>query len=72
VTGRPTRQKTEVPFSSIAFTLRDYQRFNDDAEELIFVEDTGLGSLDGGVWPCGDGGLHGNPVVARGRDQGVS
>ena len=54
----------------VAFSLRDYHRFDDDVEELIFVENTGLGSLDGGVWPCGDGGLHGNPVVARGATQG--
>lgn len=29
----------------------------------LFVVDTGLAALDPGPWPCGDGNLHGNPVV---------
>lgn len=33
-----------------------------DSELLIF-RDTGLGPLDDGVWPCGDGNLNGNPVA---------
>jgi hypothetical protein len=38
----------------IAFTVHD---------ELIILPRTGLGPLDGGIWPCADGGLHGNPVL---------
>jgi hypothetical protein len=30
-------------------------------DELVIFGDTGLGPLDTGVWPCGDGNLHGNP-----------
>jgi hypothetical protein len=37
----------------VAFAIHD---------ELIIVSRTGLGALDGGIWPCADGGLHGNPV----------
>jgi hypothetical protein len=48
----------------VAFALRDYQG-HAVVEELILVKDTGLGSLDGGVWPCGDGGIHGNRFVAQ-------
>jgi len=48
----------------VVFALTDYRRSR-DVDELILVENTGLGSLDGGVWPCGDGGLHGNPAVAQ-------
>jgi hypothetical protein len=32
-------------------------------DELIILPRTGLGPLDGGIWPCADGGLHGNPVL---------
>ena len=38
----------------VAFALHD---------ELIILAGTGLGPLDGGIWPCADGGLHGNPVL---------
>ena len=31
--------------------------------ELIILPHTGLGPLNSGVWPCADGGLHGNPVL---------
>jgi len=31
-------------------------------DELLMV-DTDLGSLDTGVWPCGDANLAGNPVL---------
>jgi hypothetical protein len=30
-------------------------------DELLFFRDTGLGPLDSGPWPCGDGNLQGNP-----------
>lgn len=33
--------------------------------ELLFFRDTGLGPLDAGPWPCGDGNLNGNPVAYR-------
>jgi len=33
-------------------------------DELFLVGSTGLASLDNGPWPCGDGNLHGNPVLA--------
>jgi hypothetical protein len=32
-------------------------------DELFVLRRTGLGPLDSGVWPCADGGLHGNPVT---------
>ncbi|MGW1189938.1 hypothetical protein [Streptomyces sp. NPDC002559] len=32
-------------------------------DELLVLRRTGLGPLDSGVWPCADGGLHGNPVT---------
>lgn len=32
-------------------------------DEVFILEETGLGALNGGVWPCGDGGLQGNPVL---------
>jgi outer membrane protein assembly factor BamB len=32
-------------------------------DELLLLRSTGLGALNGGVWPCKDGGLHGNPVL---------
>ncbi|WP_326662873.1 hypothetical protein [Streptomyces sp. NBC_00385] len=38
----------------LAFALHD---------ELFILRSTGLGPLDSGVWPCADGGLHGNPVT---------
>jgi hypothetical protein len=31
--------------------------------ELFFFRSTGLGPLNSGVWPCEDGGLHGDPVL---------
>lgn len=31
--------------------------------ELLIFRGTGLGPLDDGVWPCGDGNLGGNPVA---------
>jgi hypothetical protein len=34
-----------------------------DLSDLVFVENTGLGALDNSAWPCGEGGLHGNPVL---------
>ncbi|WP_285471970.1 hypothetical protein [Actinoplanes sp. NBRC 101535] len=39
----------------VVFTLHD---------ELFLFHGTGLGPLDDGPWPCGDGNLHGNPVRA--------
>lgn len=30
--------------------------------ELIIFREAGLGPLNDGIWPCGDGGLRGNPV----------
>lgn len=33
-------------------------------DELVLFGSTGLASLDNGPWPCGDGNLHGNPVLA--------
>ncbi|MEV6104316.1 hypothetical protein AB0M28_06305 [Streptomyces sp. NPDC051940] len=38
----------------LAFALHD---------ELFLLRSSGLGQLDSGVWPCADGGLHGNPVA---------
>ena len=38
----------------LAFTLEG---------ELILTRQQSLGALDTGVWPCRDGGLHGNPVL---------
>jgi len=38
----------------LAFSLHD---------ELFILRSTDLGQLDSGVWPCADGGLHGNPVL---------
>ncbi len=38
----------------VAFALHD---------ELFILQSTGLGTLDNSVWPCADGGLHGNPVT---------
>lgn len=38
----------------VAFALHD---------ELFILQSTGLGPLDNSVWPCADGGLHGNPVT---------
>lgn len=38
----------------LAFALHD---------KLFILRSTGLGPLDSGVWPCADGGLHGNPVT---------
>ncbi|MCX5097207.1 hypothetical protein OOK36_52800 [Streptomyces sp. NBC_00365] len=38
----------------VAFALHD---------ELFILRSTDLGPLDSGVWPCADGGLHGNPVT---------
>jgi hypothetical protein len=38
----------------LAFALHD---------ELFILRSTGVGPLDSGVWPCADGGLHGNPVL---------
>lgn len=32
-------------------------------DELIILSRTGLGPLNSGIWPCADGGLHGNPVL---------
>ncbi|MEU6710219.1 hypothetical protein ABZ897_01970 [Nonomuraea sp. NPDC046802] len=32
-------------------------------DELLLLSGTGLGDLDRGPWPCGDGGLRGNPVL---------
>jgi hypothetical protein len=32
--------------------------------ELLLFDSTGLAPLDNGPWPCGDGNLHGNPVLA--------
>lgn len=40
----------------VVFALKD---------ELLVFSDTGLGPLDTGVWPCGEGNLRGNPVVHR-------
>jgi hypothetical protein len=40
----------------LAFALHD---------EFFTLNSTGLGSLDGGIWPCADGGLSGNPVTHR-------
>ena len=40
----------------VAFALDD---------ELLIVRDTGLAALDTGPWPCADGNIHGNPVVAQ-------
>jgi hypothetical protein len=54
----------------VAFALGDYQGLVAGVEELILVENTDLGSLDGGVWPCRDGGLHGNPLVAQETTKG--
>ena len=31
-------------------------------DELIIFREPGLGPLNDGIWPCGDGGLRGNPV----------
>ncbi len=31
-------------------------------DELVIHRESGLGPLNDGVWPCGDGGLRGNPV----------
>lgn len=45
----------------VAFAL-SYVRDSRESVELIIVDETGLGTLDSGVWPCGDGGLHGNPA----------
>lgn len=39
--------------SHVVFALND---------ELIIHREPGLGSLNDGIWPCADGGLHGNPV----------
>ncbi|WP_239153449.1 hypothetical protein [Virgisporangium aliadipatigenens] len=33
-------------------------------DELLVFRDTGLAALDTVPWPCGDGNIHGNPVVA--------
>ncbi|MDZ7884580.1 MAG: hypothetical protein U5N53_17580 [Mycobacterium sp.] len=30
--------------------------------EFIVLREPGLGALNDGIWPCGDGGLRGNPV----------
>lgn len=38
----------------LAFALHD---------ELFILRSTDLGPLDSGIWPCADGGLHGNPVL---------
>jgi hypothetical protein len=35
-------------------------------EQLVSVRGTGLGPLDTGAWPCGDGNLRGNPVAFLG------
>ncbi|NUT94064.1 MAG: hypothetical protein HOY78_18785 [Saccharothrix sp.] len=32
-------------------------------DELLAFDDTGLGPLDAGIWPCADGNLGGNPVM---------
>lgn len=32
-------------------------------DELLIIRDAGLGPLDTGIWPCGDGNLNGNPAT---------
>jgi hypothetical protein len=32
-------------------------------DELLVFRNTGLAALDTGPWPCGDGNIHGNPVI---------
>jgi hypothetical protein len=49
--------------SSRILLLREGLVAFDLHHELIMVPHTSLGPLDTGIWPCADGGLHGNPVL---------
>ena len=47
----------------VAFAMSGRVEARAESTDLVIVEDTGLGMLDSGVWPCMSGGLHGNPAV---------
>jgi hypothetical protein len=57
-----TRTEARVVTMSRVLLLADGLVVFALGNELMFFRDTGLGPLDTGPWPCGDGGLEGNPV----------
>jgi hypothetical protein len=58
-----TREEDNRAVISKIMLLRDGCIAFNVHDELIILPRTGLGPLDGGIWPCADGGLHGNPVL---------
>ena len=58
-----TREEEKRAVISKIMLLRDGQVAFAVHDELLILPRTGLGPLDSGIWPCADGGLHGNPVL---------